>query len=74
MGKIPHVLVKLYLALGVVQNHARQQANHHAAQIGGKPLYGWTQQKHDDYHHQQLAEANTAHEWVSIQIMRINPD
>lgn len=65
---------ELYSALYECWWYARKEAEIHLSEIGGKPLGGWSQEKHDLYHEERARKAEDAVEWLQLQMLRINPD
>jgi len=65
---------ELYHALQTVSNDALRTATKHELQIGGKPLYGWSQEKHDAYHLEHSEEAYVVYKYCFARQMQINPD
>lgn len=74
MDKKPSANDNLWNALFRVRVDAKKQIEYHQSQIGGKPLSGWTQEKHDEYHEKYLKQAIAAVEYTQLRQMQINPD
>jgi len=65
---------ELYHALRVVQRDAAKRVVEEAGLIGGKPLNGWSQEKHDQYHQVRLSEARETLHYCFVRQMQIDPD
>lgn len=74
MAKIPPELVELYRALDVCMVELRKEIAENESKIGSKPWPGRTQEQHDQYYRDQLAQCNAAWSWLFVRSMRINPD
>lgn len=65
---------ELEKALTRVGVDAKAQYTYHMAQIGGKPLSGWSQEKHDTYHKEHAEKAKLVRDWCFVREMQHNPD
>lgn len=66
--------ISLDTALDIVKREALRQCEKHRGLIGDKPLSGWTQEKHDEYHKLHASHCEITATWCFIRQMQINPD
>lgn len=65
---------KLDSALDLVKRDALEQAQLHRQRLGEKPLSGWTQQQHEQYHNERIERALEVDKWCFTRMMQIDPD
>jgi hypothetical protein len=61
-------------ALQLVRADARERERWHIEQLGVKPVYGWSQDKHICYHRHFAHEANVVAHYCFVRMMQIDPD
>ena len=74
MAKLTDEQRKLHNALNDAYWHAKREIEYWKKQVKEKPLYGWSQEKHEKYCMDQILKASAAEDWLFSQLMRINPD
>lgn len=57
-----------------VRELARLEHKYNMGMIGKKPFMGWSQEKHDNYHMNEVLECDKVLSWLFIKLMQINPD
>jgi hypothetical protein len=65
---------QLFNALTRVRIDAKKQLEKAEARLAGKPLYGWSQEKHEAYHLKEIAECRAVLHYTEIRQMQIFPD
>lgn len=65
---------KLHAQLMAVQKDAERVQQQYEKQLTEKPLYGWSQEKHERYCNERIIEAKTVAHYCFIRQMQIDPD
>lgn len=66
--------IDLNRAIELTNIDAKRQLKDHMDAVGKSPLFGWSQEKHDNYHIKHANEARNAVRYLSVRMMQINPD
>lgn len=74
MAKIRPEDAELYKALDVCMIELRREIAYNEEKIGAPPRGGQSQERHDRYYREQLAQCKAAWDWLFVRSMRINPD
>jgi hypothetical protein len=65
---------QLYRALEIAKKDAENQAEKHRAALTGKPLYGWSSEKHITYHKDRQEKAQACAVYLLTRMLQIDPD
>jgi hypothetical protein len=65
---------KLDSALDLVKRDALEQVQYHRIRLADKPLSGWSQEQHEQYHNERIEKGLLVDKWCFTRMMQIDPD